>query len=142
MHNQSLQDLYLYNNDIDDEILEHFSKMLANKPNLQVLGLEYNRIRSKGAVKLFNTVQNLPRFERFFISHNLLDHEISQAASALVAHSTSLKEIRINDNSMMGDDCGYDISQALLQSRSIRVCHIAGTKISGKSATKLAEVLR
>jgi Ran GTPase-activating protein (RanGAP) involved in mRNA processing and transport len=110
MHNESLQDLYLYNNDIDDEIFDIFSKMLANKPNLQVLGLEYNRIRSKGAHKLFNTVQKLPKFERFFISHNLLDHEIAQAASDLISSSTSLKEIRINDNAMMGDECGLEIA--------------------------------
>jgi Ran GTPase-activating protein (RanGAP) involved in mRNA processing and transport len=87
-------------------------------------------------------VQTLPRFERFFISHNLLDQEIAASASALIAQSASLKEIRINDNSLMGDDCGLQLAQALLQSRSIKVCHIAGTKISGKSATMLADVLR
>lgn len=87
-------------------------------------------------------MQTLPRFERFFISHNLLDQEIAASASALIAQSASLKEIRINDNSLMGDDCGLQLAQALLQSRSIKVCHIAGTKISGKSATMLADVLR
>lgn len=98
MHNESLQELFLYNNDLDDEILPEFSKMLANKPRLQVLGLEYNRIRSKGAISVFETVQTLPRFERFFISHNLLDSEIATAASSLISNSKTLKEVRINNN--------------------------------------------
>jgi hypothetical protein len=53
MNNESLQELFLYNNDIDDEILTEFSRMLANKPRLQTLGLEYNRIRSKGVISVF-----------------------------------------------------------------------------------------
>ena len=53
-----------------------------------------------------------------------------------------IKEVRINDNAQMGDECGLAIAKALLQSRSTKVCHLAGTKISGKSAEMLGEVLR
>ena len=108
--------------------------MLANKPRLQVLGLEYNRIRSKGAISVFETVQTLPRFERFFISHNLLDSEIATAASSLISNSKTLKEVRINNNNQMGDDCGFEIAKALLKSRTIKVCHMSDIKISRKSA--------
>ena len=34
------------------------------------------------------------------------------------------------------------IAQGLLASNCIRVCHLSDTKISGKSATKLCEVIR
>lgn len=142
LNNDSLQELFLYNNDLDDEILPQLSAMLANKSKLQVLGLEYNRIRSKGAISVFNTIQALPKFERFFISHNLLDHEIAPAACSLIAGSSSLKEIRINNNVQMGDECGLEIAKALLQSRSVRVCHISDTKISGKSAAMFADVIK
>jgi hypothetical protein len=33
-NNESLQEIFLYNNDIDDDILPEFSKMLANKAKL------------------------------------------------------------------------------------------------------------
>jgi len=56
--------------------------------------------------------------------------------------SNSLKEIRLNDNDQIGDDAGLKIAEGLLSSRSIRVCHISDTKISGLSATKLCEVIR
>ena len=55
-NNESLTGVYLYNNDLDDDILPEFSKMLANKSKLTVLGLEYNRIRSKGAISVFNVL--------------------------------------------------------------------------------------
>jgi Ran GTPase-activating protein (RanGAP) involved in mRNA processing and transport len=42
----------------------------------------------------------------------------------------------------MGDDCGLEISKALLQSRTIRICHMSDVKISGKSACMLADVLK
>lgn len=142
LHNTNLQDLFLYNNDIDDEILPDFSKMLANKPQLRVLGLEYNRIRSRGAVSVFEAVQKLPKFERFFISHNLLDHEIGPAVSELITNSKTLKEIRINCNNQMGDECGLEIARALLRTQTVKVCHLSDTKLSGKSAEMLAEVLR
>ena len=75
--NESLQEIFLYNNDLDDDILPEFSSMLGNKSNLTTLGLEYNRIRSRGAISVFNSLLDLPKFERFFISHNLLDADVS-----------------------------------------------------------------
>lgn len=42
----------------------------------------------------------------------------------------------------MGDECGLEISKSLLQSRTVKVCHMSDIKISGKSASMLAEVLR
>ena len=56
--------------------------------------------------------------------------------------SASLREIRLNDNEQIGDDAGLQIAQGLLNSSSIRVCHISDTKISGKSAGLLSEVIR
>ena len=55
--------------------------------------------------------------------------------------SASLREIRLNDNEQIGDDAGLQIAQGLLNSSSIRVCHISDTKISGKSAGLLSEVI-
>lgn len=49
MENETLEELYLYNNDLDDESMEEFAACLKNKKNLVVLGLEHNKIRNKGA---------------------------------------------------------------------------------------------
>jgi len=56
--------------------------------------------------------------------------------------SRSIREIRLNDNTQIGDDAGLAIAQGLYNSRSIRVCHLSDTKLSGQSATKLCEVIR
>jgi Leucine-rich repeat (LRR) protein len=45
--NEALEELYLYNNDIDDESIESFLGMLKNKTKLRILGMEYNKIRNK-----------------------------------------------------------------------------------------------
>jgi len=46
--NETLEELYLYNNDLDDESMDEFAAMLTNKKQLINLGLEYNNIRSRG----------------------------------------------------------------------------------------------
>jgi len=53
--NEALEELYLYNNDIDDESIESFLGMLKNKTKLRILGMEYNKIRNKGD-GIFRTV--------------------------------------------------------------------------------------
>lgn len=67
LDNDSLEELYLYNNDIDDESIDSFIEMLKNKKRLRVLGLEYNKIRSKGD-GIFRTLTDFPYFERLLIS--------------------------------------------------------------------------
>ncbi len=56
--------------------------------------------------------------------------------------SNSLKEIRLNDNNQIGDEPGLLIATGLLNSTSIKVCHMSDTKLSGKSAEMLCEVIR
>ena len=70
--NTSLEQLFLYNNDLDDDQMHDLSNMLSNKTQLVTLGLEYNRIRSRGANHIFDALKVLPRFERLFFSHNLI----------------------------------------------------------------------
>jgi hypothetical protein len=65
--NEALEELYLYNNDIDDESIESFLGMLKNKTKLRILGMEYNKIRNKGD-GIFRTVTQFPYFERLLIS--------------------------------------------------------------------------
>ena len=60
----------------------------------------------------------------------------------LLTQSSSLRELRLNDNNQIGDDAGLQIAQGLYNSTSIRVCHISDTKISGQAATKLCEVIK
>ena len=56
--------------------------------------------------------------------------------------SSSLREIRLNDNEQIGDDAGLAIGEGLMSSSSIRVCHLSDIKLSGLSADKLCEVIR
>ena len=70
--NINLKEIFLYNNDLDDDTMRDFAISLGNKAYLQTLGLEYNRIRSRGANHIFEALNALPRFERLFFSHNLI----------------------------------------------------------------------
>ena len=142
VENTTLKEIFLYNNDLDDDTMREFATMLGNKAHLQTLGLEYNRIRSRGANHVFEALNVLPRFERLFFSHNLVNEESGQAIKTLLSMSQSLREIRLNDNEQIGDDAGLQIAQGLRDSSSVRVCHLSDTKISGKSASKLCEVIR
>ena len=140
--NQSLVEIFLYNNDLDDDSMLDFSQMISNKGKLQTLGLEYNRIRSRGANHVFNACKFLPRLERLFFNHNLVNADSGDAILELLTESKSLREIRLNDNPQIGDESGLKITLGLLESSSIKVCHLSSTKISGLSAAKLCEVIR
>ena len=67
MDNESLEELYLYNNELDDDCVDEFIAFLKNKSKLRALGLEYNKIRNKGD-KIFATCETLPLLERFMMS--------------------------------------------------------------------------
>lgn len=73
--NTTLEQIFLYNNDLDDDTMRDFAATFINKEHLQTLGLEYNRIRSRGANHIFEALKSLPRFERLFFSHNLIGED-------------------------------------------------------------------
>lgn len=97
-NNTSLKEIFLYNNDLDDDPMAELANMLSNKHNLQTLGIEYNRVRSRGANHVFEVLKTLPNFERLFFSHNLISEQSGEAIQQLLAMSMSLKELRLNDN--------------------------------------------
>ena len=62
MENKELVELYLYNNELEDEPLLDFAKMLKNKRNLTVLGLEFNKIGHNGASLVMDAIKDLHNF--------------------------------------------------------------------------------
>lgn len=91
----------------------NFSQMLSNKGRLVTLGLEYNRIRSRGINHVFDCVKSLPRFERLFVSHNLITNDSCETIYQMLRDSNSLKELRINNNQQIGDESGQEIVKGL-----------------------------
>ena len=77
--NTTLKEIFLYNNDLDDDPMAEFANMLSNKHQLQTLGLEYNRVRSRGGNHVFEVLKTLPNFERLFFSHNLISEASADA---------------------------------------------------------------
>ena len=140
--NESLEEIFLYNNDLDDDMMLNFSQMLSNKNRLVTLGLEYNRIRSRGINHVFEVVKTLPRFERLFVSHNLINEDSSETIRDMLTESNSIKELRINNNQQIGDAAGQEIVTGIYESKTIKVCHLSDTKLSGLSAKKLCEVIK
>ena len=68
MDNVELLEIYLYNNQLEDEGLNVFAKMLENKANLFALGLEFNKIGSEGAAFVLNAVKKLKNFEKLYLN--------------------------------------------------------------------------
>jgi Leucine-rich repeat (LRR) protein len=93
--NESLEELYLYNNEIDDDAMEKFSEMLSNKKRLRILGLECNKIRTRADI-ILDKVKVLPHFERLYLSQNAIQSTIGEAVYELLTRSRSLKELRLS----------------------------------------------
>lgn len=138
--NETLEELYLYNNEIDDESMTVFTKMLANKKKLRVLGLEYNKIRHQ-AEMVFKVACTLP-IERLLMSQNALQATIGESVYEFITTSKTLRELRINHNSAMGDEACKRIAQGLLKTGSLKVCHMSDTRMGNGAAMVMAEVIR
>lgn len=95
--NESLEELYLYNNEIDDDSMEKFSEMLTNKKKLRILGLECNKIRLRADL-ILEKVKVLPHFERLYLSQNAIQSSIGESVYELLTRSRSLKELRLSQN--------------------------------------------
>ena len=95
--NESLEELYLYNNEIDDDSIDAFCTMLENKRRLRILGLEYNKIRFK-ADAVMRAVQTKAYFERLYLTQNMIQSGIGEAVYDLLKCSDSIRELRMNHN--------------------------------------------
>ena len=48
----------------------------------------------------------------------------------------------MNHNHQMGDEAGKRIAEGLLQSKSLKVCHLSDTRMGNQTAMVLSEVIR
>lgn len=66
--NNSLQEIYLYNNDIDDDPINSFVAMLAKQPDLFAVGLEFNRLGYKAVELLTKALVKHPKLEKLYLN--------------------------------------------------------------------------
>lgn len=65
-----IQELYLYNNELEDEPIREFTELLKNQQDLHTLGLEMNRIGYKGLGLILNACSDKNKLERVYLNHN------------------------------------------------------------------------
>ncbi len=68
--NTELREIYLYNNQIEDDGLDAFATMIAGKPNLFAIGLEFNKIAAEGASKVLMGIKKLKNLEKLYLNAN------------------------------------------------------------------------
>lgn len=70
MSNTELKEIYLYNNQIEDDGLDIFGRMIQNKGNLFAIGLEFNKIGAEGASHVLMGIKTLKGVEKLFLNAN------------------------------------------------------------------------
>lgn len=68
MHCKKLQELYLYNNELDDDPLNEFVAFLKQQEDLVAIGLEFNRIGYKGAAIILYALTGLSKLEKVYLN--------------------------------------------------------------------------
>lgn len=51
-----IQEIYLYNNELDDDPIEDFTNLIAQQKDLYILAMEFNRIGYKGLAFILNAL--------------------------------------------------------------------------------------
>lgn len=143
MANIELKEIYLYNNQIEDESMEDFGRMLENKRNLYALGLEFNKIGAEGTAHVLVAVRKLKTFEKLYLNANDIKGtaQLGNAFIECLSQCEGLKEMRLSNNKL-GDEGGIPLAKALRVSKSIKTCHVSNNKISSEAAKEFADTIR
>ena len=72
--------------------MDEFCMCLSNKPNLKILGLEFNHLAEIGP-KLISVLNQLPALEKAFFSHNSLQVDTATALAGIMPKFINLKDI-------------------------------------------------
>ena len=64
----SFQEIYLYNNDIDDDPIDMFVEFIQRQTDLYALGLEFNRLGYKSVTMILRAIVNHPKLEKLFLN--------------------------------------------------------------------------
>ena len=70
MECRNIQELYLYNNELDDDPIEDFTNLLSLQKNLYILALEMNRIGYKGLAFILNALTDHKKLEKLYLNNN------------------------------------------------------------------------
>lgn len=93
--------------------MEPFAKMLQNKSQLRILGLEYNRINTYGIQHVLDSLVKLTEFERLFVNNNHINEDCGEALFQFLTKCESLTTIRLSQNPLC-EEGGCRVADALL----------------------------
>lgn len=110
---KSLEELYLYENEIGDEGTEVLAKALADKPSLRVVDLCGSKISDKGAAALTSAITEEHVLESLLLSRNAITDDGAQGLAGLLRRRTALKSVHLNGNNL-SDEGAQAIAEALL----------------------------
>lgn len=95
---KKLQELYLYNNELDDDPLDEFVAFLRQQEDLVAIGLEFNRIGYKGAAIILHALTGLSKLEKVYLNQNDINAQGGDSLFNFVSQVKNLKELRISNN--------------------------------------------
>jgi Ran GTPase-activating protein (RanGAP) involved in mRNA processing and transport len=70
MECRNIEEIYLYNNELDDDPIEDFTNLLSLQKNLYILAMEFNRIGYKGLAFILNALTDHKKLEKLFLNQN------------------------------------------------------------------------
>lgn len=137
----SLQEIYLYNNEIDDDPILEFTEFLTRQHDLFAIGLEFNRIGYKGVEPILASLTNHQKLEKLYLNQNDINSQAAESIFNFISLVKNLKELRISNN-LLEDDAGLKLAEAILLNPQLRVCHVSNNKLSSAVAELFADVIR
>ena len=113
---QQIQEIYLYNNDIDDEPIGDFCNLLKNQSDLFAVGLEFNRIGYKGLENILKSLVGLHKLEKLYLNQNDINQQAGDTIYEFISNVKNLKELRLSNN-QIEDFGGLKLAEAILKNK-------------------------
>ena len=97
-NNNCLQEIYLYNNEIDDDPIDQFVRMLSQQPDIFAIGLEFNRLGYKAVELITKAIVKHPKLEKLYLNQNDINQQAGDALAEFLSNVKNLKELRLSNN--------------------------------------------
>ena len=134
----TITSLDLSDNYMSDAVADQLTTVIANNKSLQNLHLRNNNFKSRGAVKIMQSLSTLKTFKSLNLGGNLITEDASDSIASVISNNPDLTELYLGSNYLANGL--VKIAKALEKASKIKIVHFDSNSINELVAEKLALV--
>ena len=129
--------LDLNDNNITEYVTDELSSAIDCNPLLSTLRLRNNKLKTTGAIKIFNSLTKLTTLKSLNIRNNLITDGASEAIASMLLSNTTIEELYLGHN-YLGREI-FKILAALISNSNLKLLDLDDNNISGSELISVVQ---